>query len=187
MSHIPPRLPSDDEVADFCKAARDGEADTVTALLDKYGADIIEQKYGNTALMLAVWHDRGHILSLLVERGADINASSGTDQQTPLMWAAMKGQHKAVALLLEKGACPDKKDQEGKTAEMIAQREGYPDIIRMIQEGREMQSKRRLRLQRQKDQEDDRATRQQTAAQLEALKKQRPAKTLLKKNPPFRP
>ena len=55
------------------------------------------------------------IVSLLIERGVDVNARY-PNELTALMWAAGSGHAKAVAVLLDKGADTALLDNRGKTA-----------------------------------------------------------------------
>ena len=58
----------------------------------------------------------GHeaIVSLLLEKGADVNAKNN-DGWTPLHWASENGHEAIVSLLLEKGADVNAKDNDGET------------------------------------------------------------------------
>ncbi len=59
---------------------------------------------GSTALMLAANSGNAEIVRLLIERGANINASENKKGQTALMWAAAEGHSEIVSLLIERGA-----------------------------------------------------------------------------------
>ena len=69
------------------------------------GADANETlPHGETALMMAARTGNTDTLALLVERGANVNATESLRGTTPLMWAAAYEHPAAVALLLERGA-----------------------------------------------------------------------------------
>jgi hypothetical protein len=73
-----------DELLD---ATRKGDAGTVRRLLDE-GVNVDTKfRYGRTALAFAC--DRGHVevVTLLLERGADVNAEDSFYHATPLTWA----------------------------------------------------------------------------------------------------
>jgi cytohesin len=69
---------------------------------------------GLTPLHLAAAHCRTNVVSLLLEKGADIDrkAKGGT---TPLHMAAQEGCAEAVTLLLAKGAAVNARDDERRT------------------------------------------------------------------------
>lgn len=88
---------------DLWTAAKEGDLEAVTAILDS-GIEVdAKTKYNATALSYAA--ERGHleIVKLLVERGADVNNKDTFYNATPLLWAS-SGQHKEVIeFLKEKG------------------------------------------------------------------------------------
>ncbi len=73
---------------------------------------------GKTPLMCAAEGQRAGLatLELLVERGANVNAVSGTPQDTPLGLAARNGRPEMVRFLLSAGADPRFMNQSGYTA-----------------------------------------------------------------------
>ena len=193
MSNIPPSVPSKEDIAVFFDAAGRGKTDVVTEFLDKYGENIINQRddSGVLVMTMAAWTGQKDVLTLLLERGGDINGTN-KDGWTPLMWAAVTGRRAVVDLLLERGASPDIKNKDSDTAAVIARRHIQPDIELQIKEASE---KRRQRDERQRNQADEQHQRHQeqkeqeearlaTQAQLEKLKSLRSSKPLLKKNQP---
>lgn len=76
------------------RAARNGHADVVEALLDA-GADGL-----GDALVCAAIGGHTSVLSLLLDRDANVHFS----HDAPLFWAAQQGYEEAVTLLLERGA-----------------------------------------------------------------------------------
>ena len=91
---------------------------------------------------------------LLIERGADVNATETWRQQTALIWAAAQNQPAMVELLLEHGADPDARSETpewqrqvsaekrrffrpfgGLTALLYAAREGCVGCARALVEG----------------------------------------------------
>jgi ankyrin repeat protein len=71
------------------------------------------------------------IISLLIEHSAYIDAES-PNGTTPLMMAAMYGSPESVKLLLQEGADPQLKNQQGLTALQFAQRANRPDSAQAI-------------------------------------------------------
>ncbi len=95
------------------EAARRGHADTVEMLLDA-GADIdARSASGSTALYDAALRGDGAIVSLLVKRGANVNAVETVAGTTPLYAAAAFGRQEAVVVLLLAGADPNLASKEG--------------------------------------------------------------------------
>jgi uncharacterized protein len=66
---------------------------------------------------------------LLIDRGADIDAVDDEYRSTPLGMAARWGQIKTVALLLERGADPNKSGAAWSTPLAWARKKGHADIV----------------------------------------------------------
>lgn len=109
-------------------AALKGHQDLAEQLV-KRGADI--NKTGWTALHYAASSGQLGIISLLIEYSAYIDAES-PNGTTPLMMAAMYGTPAAVKLLLQEGADPQLKNQQGLSALQFAQRGKRPDSAEAI-------------------------------------------------------
>ncbi|HSR68448.1 MAG TPA: PQQ-binding-like beta-propeller repeat protein [Acidobacteriota bacterium] len=91
--------PATSSLEEWFEAARQGDTETLSRLLDK-GVDVNSTtRYNSTALHFAA--DKGHLeaVRLLLERGADPNVTDSFYSTTPLTWALSKG-HREVALLL---------------------------------------------------------------------------------------
>jgi hypothetical protein len=100
----PPIASAQDQGEQLLAAARKGDIAAVRALLDK-GVDINSKtRYGATALSYAC--DRGYleVVTLLIERGADVNVKDTFYGATPIDWAAQNGHPDVARLLLDKGA-----------------------------------------------------------------------------------
>ena len=109
-------------------AALKGNLQLATKLIDK-GADI--NKTGWTPLHYAASSGHLPIIALLLDRSAYIDAES-PNRTTPLMMAAMYGSPQAVKLLLQEGADPTLKNQQGLTALQFAQRGNRIDAVEAI-------------------------------------------------------
>jgi len=86
-------------------AAGQGDVDTCTQLLD--GGEDIEavDDHGETPLSYAAWYGHIDTARILVERGANVNASGRRrGGATPLTYARSLGHQEVVNLLVERGA-----------------------------------------------------------------------------------
>lgn len=92
--------------------AVDGHNTALAAILIEKGAALnSKDKDGRTPLSWAA--DDGFMVKLLVEKGADVHAAD-KHGRTPLSWAATGGFHySAVNLLLDHGAEPNSRDNNG--------------------------------------------------------------------------
>ena len=105
---------------------------------------------GETALMAASYAGSIDTVRLLLEAGADVNATDTYQKQTALMWAATEGHADVVKALLDAKADPNVKaavttlterkhadhPTGGFTALMYAARNGHEDAVRALIEGR---------------------------------------------------
>jgi uncharacterized protein len=112
-------------------AAYKGNMPAVQALLAK-GAAV--NRPGWTALHYAAASGDDAITSLLLERGAKVDAVSPpkSGAYTPLMMAAREGHDSTALLLLDQGANPRLTNSEGLTAVQIAQRAGKDHVASVI-------------------------------------------------------
>ena len=109
-------------------AALKGNQELAEKLIKK-GGDV--NKTGWTPLHYAASGGQVAIISLLLENSAYIDAES-PNSTTPLMMAAMYGTSAAADFLLQEGADPVVKNQQGLTALDFAKRGNRPDAIRAI-------------------------------------------------------
>jgi len=113
-------------------AAFRGHTEIVLLLLNRgANVNIVGGKYG-TALVAAAYraHEDTVMLSLLIARGADINATNDNGQYgTALAVAALQGNTKAVILLLEHGANCNIVSGDYGTALAVASYNGHRDIM----------------------------------------------------------
>ncbi len=114
-----------------------GDRSDVVEWLLKEGAELERRGPSNiTPLIAAIQLGFTDIAHVLVQAGADVNASTVIDEDlTPLMAAARQGDRAVVTLLLSHGADPTCRDDLGRTAGEYARAAGYDDIASMIQSG----------------------------------------------------
>jgi hypothetical protein len=111
---------------DLIAAARKSNVEAVKELLAKGADPNAKTPYGATPLFFAC--DRGNleIVTILVERGADVNVRDTFYNSTAVGWAVSKNHVAIVKLLLEKGA----------NSKQIVMRsaigEAKPDIVKML-------------------------------------------------------
>jgi uncharacterized protein len=109
-------------------AALKGNLDVATRLIQR-DADV--NKTGWTPLHYAASNGHLAIMSLLLDNNAYIDAES-PNGTTPLMMAALYGSASSVKLLLEAGADPLLKNQQGLSAIDFAQRGSRTESVEII-------------------------------------------------------
>lgn len=115
----------------------------VRRLLDR-GADtdciVIKHRHGaswilETPLLLAIKMKKPNLVTLLLERGADLNRPARRAvKRTPLQAACETGSHKMVDLLLQRGAHANDKaaERDGGTALQMAAKTGSLKIVKLL-------------------------------------------------------
>ena len=79
-------------------------------------------KYGRTPLHVAAAVDYPEMVQFLVQRGADIHAKTGKEQQTPVHFAARNDAALSLKMLLKCGADITDKDFKQRTALQVGVR-----------------------------------------------------------------
>ena len=87
-------------------AAREGDAATVRAFLDRGAPANLRDAAGNSPLMLAAYHGHANLVTELAARGADVDQLNDRGQ-SPLAGAAFKGFVTVAEALLAAGADPE--------------------------------------------------------------------------------
>ena len=91
------------EVFDLFLAIEKGDLKIVSGILEKFPAYITIRKGGTTPLHKAAWENRKDIVTLLLDKGVDVDAKK-QGSSTALHEAAFRGNLEIVELLLARGA-----------------------------------------------------------------------------------
>ena len=117
------------------RAATDNDLTVIQALLGNGANAAVVAEDGTTPLMLLTGYTRKafggppkisddpvrmQTIKLLLEAGADTNATQAESGNTAVHYAAMQGANDVIALLTEFGATLDLQNAEGKTAQELA-------------------------------------------------------------------
>ena len=108
----------------------------VVKILLSFGASVHDlDEVERTALQVACLHSRYKLVNLLLEDGADINATidASSDAAAPVLQAAVyEGDEKLIRLLLERGADVNAQDVAGNTALQEACKLGHYRIVELL-------------------------------------------------------
>jgi ankyrin repeat protein len=117
---------------DIFIAAGEGYEEEVIRLLDADPALLdMEDEDGDRPFAEAAWRGQLGVVKLLMERGANINAT-GYAGSTALYLAAGGGHEEVVALLLNKGAHANSRDNDGRTPLMRACGWGDLGVVKVL-------------------------------------------------------
>lgn len=86
-----------------------------------------------TPLLVASAKGYSDIVRLLLEKGADTEASHPALDQAPLLVAAASGHEDVVRLLLAHGVKVEAKDYRGLTARDRAVKQGHAEIAKLLE------------------------------------------------------
>jgi hypothetical protein len=99
-------------------------------LIDSVDVDI-QDKDGNTALILAASNGDNEICGMILSKGCNVDIQDNNGF-TALMWAAKKGHNEICDSLINKGCDVDIQDKYGFTALMWAAWNGHNEICRLL-------------------------------------------------------
>lgn len=115
-------------------AARDGDVEKVSGLIDEGVAMDILGDHGETPLILAILGGQPAVVGLLIEKGAGIRARN-SGGFTALHAAAYVGDVDTAGKLLGKGASiNDRENKAGVTPLSVAAEEGHVGMARILVE-----------------------------------------------------
>lgn len=135
----------------FFSSIYKGDLAGIKSYLDAGGDVKIVDKSGCSPLFLAAYLDQEvavEVITLLLDKGVDINYQDSTTQQTALMNACFNGNLEAVKLLIEKGADASLKDMVGETALDIARIKENKEIVKFLMLQRTTDPKRKAAIER---------------------------------------
>lgn len=113
-------------------AAMAGSVAMITQFLDGGVSVHDDDGYGAVPLHYAAVGGQRPALSLLIQRGADVNAVNAADGTTALYICAANGDRAAVQLLLAAGAQAAIATIEGETPRAVALAAGRADIVALL-------------------------------------------------------
>ncbi len=115
-------------------AARDGDVEKVSGLIDQGVAMDVPGDNGETPLILAILGGQPAVVDLLIERGADIRARN-SGGFTALHAAAYVGDADTASKLLGTGAnVNDQENKAGVTPLSVAAEQGHVEMTRVLVE-----------------------------------------------------
>ena len=120
---------------DLIIAAKRGDGDLVSTLIEQ-GANVNgKNKKNNTALSSASKKGHVDVVSILLEQGAKVDQKSTINRHTALLKAAENGHADVVSILLEHGAKVDQINaNSGCTALTKAAENGHADVVSILLE-----------------------------------------------------
>ena len=114
------------------EAATGGYLDDVRAFLHEGAVIEARDKDGATALIIAAERGHSHIVQLLLDHGANVNATRKSDKTTALIVAAAKDHSQIVQLLFDHGVNVNATTTTGRTALIVAAAKGYNQIVQLL-------------------------------------------------------
>lgn len=135
VAGLPPKQINDDgrivNYGYFCHSVAVTRRNHIAMVLYllQHGADVNASAPLGTALHFAVSVDAKQVVEVLLQHGADVNALVCT---TPLHCAATFGRMEVARMLLERGAQPDMRDEEGLVPLLCAALNGHAGLVPLL-------------------------------------------------------
>ncbi|KAE8149992.1 ankyrin repeat-containing domain protein [Aspergillus avenaceus] len=115
-------------------AAGNGHASVVQQLLARKAyVESQDYYYNRTPLSWAAANGHDIVVRQLLQHGADSESKDNHEGRTPLSWAATNGHEAVVRELLERDANIESRSQQGHTAMFYASRNGFPEVVELLQ------------------------------------------------------
>lgn len=109
-----------------------GNLDGVKRLIAQ-GTDVnFANRGGVTALMVASQWNRAEVADVLLENGADVDATESESGRNALMYSCLSGDLRVLRRLLESGAAVNAADGIGRTALMMAATIGSTRAVELL-------------------------------------------------------
>ncbi len=122
---------SQETKADLIAALHKDNAEKIEKLLQQHPELLNAPLHGGGSLLnLAAYHDKQKVAAYVLDQKGIHVDQRDSDQMTPLMWAATKGNSDIASMLLQHGADISLTDRFGKTASYYAS--AYPAIKKEI-------------------------------------------------------
>ncbi|MEZ0262461.1 MAG: ankyrin repeat domain-containing protein [Alphaproteobacteria bacterium] len=121
---------------DYCpliEAVLNQRRDAFELLLESGASPAATCKNGGTVLMYAAWTGSVSAIGALAKLELDLDTQKKDDGCSALMWAVLGSKKYAVEKLLELGADPCLRNNEGKSAANLARENGHDDIAALIE------------------------------------------------------
>ncbi|XP_071949374.1 uncharacterized protein [Antedon mediterranea] len=108
------------------ESAKNSEIDICTHII-KLKAVNINNKTGETALLIGAYYNNVTVCKNLIESGADVNLQSNIGA-SPLHLAAQNGHTDVCSILLKEGATLDLQTKDGWSPLNVAAQKGHTDV-----------------------------------------------------------
>ena len=121
---MPVNQQGEDKTCALMAASFNGHVAAMTALIEA-GADVNQRCNMDVTPLMAACGPFPEAVRLLIESGAEVNATDGNENFTALMYAATEGLSPIVDILLAAGADPAMVDVDDDTAGNFARSRGF--------------------------------------------------------------